>query len=359
MDMNEWLNNIKSVSPSPILPQAAMAPAAAAVASGNGYEDSDDYIRIGRRTTEDEDGDIPTQFIVVAKIDAIKQKLTWLSVATWQFNGLRIGSLHAGDHVRENDDSFNLSTGLDPDPYFFAQNVLSPKRIREHLLELLSQSNVRVLPETYDEDIAQDERNHAQWARMIKDHGMDVISSEEMRVVAGQDPAQRFPHPWALPTVLEDSWDTSFIGIKPGPTRARRRHAKQQWLPTFDGVSKASETSPINAIVVFVNDFHDGNLRLKHFVQTDLDSDESIEAAREYFLEGDGTAGSGFTGLNNNPFLARMEWSLELWVLPQVEGCSTLIKWDDVPQLEARAFCDWRAIQKDGGKCDPQVQDHV
>lgn len=203
MDINEWLNNIKSVSPSPIIPQASMAPAAAAAS-----EDGDDYIRIGRRTTEDEEGDIPTQFIVVAKIDAVKQKLTWLSVATWQFNGLRIGSLYAGDPVRENDDTFDLSTGLDPDPYFFAQNVLSPKRIREHLLELLSQGNIRVLPETYDEDIAQDERNHAQWARTIKDHGLGVISSEEMRAVAGQDPTQRFPNPWALPTVLEDSWDS-------------------------------------------------------------------------------------------------------------------------------------------------------
>lgn len=35
---------------------------------------NDVYIRIGRRTLEDEDGDIPTQYIVFARIEAKKSE---------------------------------------------------------------------------------------------------------------------------------------------------------------------------------------------------------------------------------------------------------------------------------------------
>lgn len=67
-------------------------------------------------------------------------------------------------------------------------------------------------------------------------------------------------------------------------------------------------------------------------------------------MEGDDSAGSDFRGLNNHDHLSKYEWSLELWVLPQIEGCTTLVKWNDVPQLRAQDFCDWKAAQKDEGK---------
>lgn len=66
------------------------------ITSGN-----DIYIRIGRRTLEDEDGDIPTQYMVFARIEAKKKRVEWLSVPTWQFNGLRIGEPEIGDRVRK------------------------------------------------------------------------------------------------------------------------------------------------------------------------------------------------------------------------------------------------------------------
>lgn len=354
MDVTYWLNNIE-VSYPPNLPSSEQAASAAATALASAVEkaldDEDDYFRVGRRTTEDVDGDIATQHIVVARINAAKQKVTWLSVATWQFNGLRIGAVDAGDRIKEDDEVFGYSTGLDPDPYFFARNLLSPPLIRKHLLELLSQGERKTEAETLDDDVAQIERDEAQWARMAQDDGILVEDTESMRAVASQDPRKRFPHPWALPTALTDSWDTSFIGIKPGPTRARRRRAKQEWRPDFDSIGDGGEEiSSVNAIAVFVNDFDDRDLRLKHYIEVDFEPDESFESAMEYFLEGNETEESDFQGLSSNGYLAKLEWSLELWVLPQKEGCSTMILWNDVPQLQAEAFCDWRAIRKDEGK---------
>lgn len=353
MDVENWLDNVE-VSSSAIISESGQAAAAAmAVASalGNNTIDlGDDYFRIGRRTTEDVNGDIPTQHIVVAKVDAAKGKVVWLSVATWQFNGLRIGSIDAGDRIKEDDEVFSFSTRLDPDPYFFARNLASPPRIRDNLLELLSQGQRQVQAETLDDDVAHTERDEASTARLALEGVSMPADDDGMRAVIGQDPKKRFPHPWALPTALTDSWDTSFIGIKPGPTRARRKRAKQEWLPDFDSIGDGGEISSVNAIAVFVNDCEDRNLGLKHFIEIGFGPDESFESAVDYFLEGDETAKSDFRGLNSNGHLAQLEWSLELWILPQKEGCSTLILWNDVPQLQARAFCDWRAIRKDGGK---------
>ena len=308
---------------------------------------SDIYIRIGRRTLEDESGDIPTQYLVFARIEARKKRVEWLSVPTWQFNGLRIGNPEIGDRVRENDDSFTRTTGLDPDPYFFALGLLSLERIRGHLVELVVRKSLRTVPETYDEEVAQVERNQAQWARMVLEYGPQVADTKGMRAVAGQDPKKRFPHPWELPAVLADSCDTSLIGVRPGSKRGSQQRAKQEWLPTFDSFGKGEKIPAVNIIAIFVNDFDGKALRLKQYVELDFDADESVKSAKRHFLEGDDST----DGLNNHDHLSKYEWSLELWVLPQMEGCSTLIKWNDVPQLRARDFCDWRAVQRDQGKC--------
>jgi hypothetical protein len=351
MNIDDWLNSIAPLNSHAMIPQGNKS-AASQRTSGNG----DNYIRIGRRRTEDQPGDIPTQYIVVAKIYAKTQKVCWLSVATWQLNGIRIGALDAGDHVKEDDKSFETNEGLDPDPYFYAHNVTSAKRIRKHLLELVSHKNSSIFcvePETYDDAVAQAEKSHASWARLIEVHGTHMASTEEMLEVAGQDPRKRFPRPWALPVPLTDSEDLSFIGINPGPKTARE-DAMQEWLPTFDSIAKGGKMATVNVMAIFVNDFQNQSLRLANFLEVAFDPEESVDSAKKYFLEGDGTKGKFSGGLNNSKHLSRVEWSLELWVLPQVEGCSTLIKWDDVPQLEARAFCDWRAVQKDKGECDPR-----
>lgn len=311
---------------------------------------SDIYIRIGRRTLEDETGDIPTQYLVFAHIEAKKKKVEWLSVATWQFNGLRIGDPEAGDRVKEDDDSFTRTTGLDPDPYFFALGLLSLERIRMHLIELVVRKQLRTVPETYDEEVAQVERNQAQWARMVQEYGPQVADTKGMRAVAGQDPKKRFPHPWALPAVLDDSCDASIIGIRPGSNKSRQKVGKQEWLPTFDSLGQGANIPAVNTIAVFVNNFDDKALRLKQYLDMDFEAHESVKSAKGFFLEGDNSAESDFRGLNNHDRLSKYEWSLELWVLPQLEGCTTLIKWNDVPQLRARDFCDWRSVQKDGGK---------
>lgn len=313
---------------------------------------SDIYIRIGRRTLEDAGADIPTQYIVFARIDPRRMRVEWLSVATWQFNGLRIGDVEVGDRVREDDDSFTRTTGLDPDPYFFALGLLSLKRIGGHLIELVVRKKLQTVPETYDEEVAQMERNQAQWARMVQEYGPQMADAKGMRAVAGQDPKKRFPHPWALPAVLADSCDTSFIGIRPGSKTPRQKHAKQEWLPTFDSFGTGAQIPSVNIIAVFVNNFDGKTLRLKQFIELDFEADESVESAKKHFLEGDDSADSDFRGLNNHDYLSKYEWSLELWVLPQMEGCATLVKWNDVAQLRARGFCDWRAVQKDGGKCE-------
>jgi hypothetical protein len=308
---------------------------------------SDIYIRIGRRTLEDDNGDIPTQYLVFARIETRKKRVEWLSVPTWQFNGLRIGNPEIGDRVRETDGSFTRNTGLDPDPYFFALGLLSLERIKGHLIELVVRKNSRTVPETYDEEVAQVERNQAQWARMVQDYGPQVADTKGMRAVAGQDPKKRFPHPWELPAVLADSCDTSFIGVRPGSKKVSQQRAKQEWLPTFDSFGKGEKIPAVNIIAIFVNNFDDKALRLKQYVELDFDADESVKSAKRHFLEGDDST----DGLNNHDHLSKYKWSLELWVLPQLEGCSTLIKWNDVPQLRARDFCDWRAIQRDKGKC--------
>jgi hypothetical protein len=349
IDINEWLRNIKPVSPSPIMApvsaksEVVVAAAAAAAAAG------EICIRVGRRTAEDEDGDIPTQYIVVAKIGPSKGQFKWLSVATWLFNGLRIGTIDAGDFIREDDERFSFSSGLEADPYFFARNVVSAKRIRHHLLELVSEGDVKVMAETYDDDMVHEERDLAFWARMGGGRdGPKILINEGLRALIRQDSKRRFPRPWALPVALTDSLDASFIGVD-------SNRGKQKWLATFDSIGKGAEIPPINVIATFVNDFHKGNLRLKHFVEVAFDADEDLDSAMDYFMGGDGSEDSDFRGLLNNDFLAKVEWSLELWVLPQMEGCSTLVRWNDVPQLQAKAFCDWRAVWKDKGKCGAPI----
>jgi hypothetical protein len=138
--------------------------------------------------------------------------------------------------------------------------------------------------------------------------------------------------------------------VRPGSNKARQQRAKQEWLPTFNSFGKGVKIASVNIIAVFINNFDDKSLRLKQYVELDFDADESVESAKGHFLEGDDSGDSDFHGLNNHDYLSKYEWSLELWVLPQMEGCATLIKWDDVPQLKARDFCDWRATQKDEGK---------
>ena len=325
------------------------------MAPKNTSSGGDIYIRIGRRTLEDEDGDIPTEYLVFARIEARKKRVEWLAVPTWQFNGVRIGDPEAGDRVREDDDSFTRTTGLDPDPYFFALGLLSLERIRGHLIELVARNNLQTVSETYDDEVAQVERNQAQWARMVQEYGPQVANTKGMRAVAGQDPKKRFPHPWALPAILADSCDTSFIGVKPGSKKARQQVAKQEWLPTFDSFGKGTKIPSVNIIAVFVNDFNDKSLRLKQYLELDFEADETVKSAKGFFLNGDVSADSDFRGLSNHDYLSQYEWSLELWVLPQLEGCTTLIKWDDIPQLKARDFCDWRAMQKDDGKFETVV----
>jgi hypothetical protein len=206
------------------------------------------------------------------------------------------------------------------------------------------------VPETYDEEVAQVERNQAQWARMVLEYGPEIADTKGMRAVAGQEPKKRFPHPWALPAVLEDSCDASLIGVNPGSNRVRQKVAKQEWLLTFDSLGKGAKIDCVNTIAIFVNNFDDKALRLKQYLDVDFEADESVKSAKGFFLDGDNSADSDHRGLNNHDHLSKYKWSLELWVLPQLEGCTTLIKWNDVPQLRARDFCDWRAIQKDGGK---------
>jgi hypothetical protein len=150
--------------------------------------------------------------------------------------------------------------------------------------------------------------------------------------------------------VLEDACDASIIGVKPGSKRVRHKNAKQEWLPTFDSLGKGANITAVNTIAVFVNNFDDKALRLKQYIDMDFEADETVKSAKEFFLEGDASPDSDNRGLNNHDRLFKYKWSLELWVLPQLEGCTTLINWNDVPQLRAGDFCDWRAMQKDGGK---------
>lgn len=158
------------------------------------------HIRIGRRTVEDEAGDIPTQFLVIARIDTARDKVTWLSVATWQLNGLRIGSLESGDAIRQDDEIFGFSTGLDPDPYFFARDVVSLERIKAHLFEIVREARVgkeeiKVMAETMDDEVAMRERDEALWAMMAEQYGPKIATTDEMRAVVGQDAKKRFPCP--------------------------------------------------------------------------------------------------------------------------------------------------------------------
>lgn len=116
--------------------------------------------------------------------------------------------------------------------------------------------------------------------------------------------------------------------------KARQQVAKQEWLPTFDSFGKGTKIPSVNIIAVFVNDFNDKSLRLKQYLELDFEADETVKSAKGFFLNGDVSADSDFRGLSNHDYLSQYEWSLELWVLPQLEGCTTLIKWDDIPQLK-------------------------
>jgi hypothetical protein len=292
------------------------------------------YIRAGRRTIEDESGDIPTQFIVVAKIDKTKKnpkhQFSWLSVATWQLNGLRVGTASSGDRIPERDDFLGYTTGLNPDPFFVARNAGSIQGIREVLLERLERGEVGVQAETLDDEAAQDEREEAQDSRMLEDYGPGVIYGGDKAVrktAARQDAKLRFPHPWALPVA---------------PTRSTSRFPVG--LGGFSSVGGDVAMTPIDVVATFANEIDGGrDLRLKHFMQVAFDPDETLESAKRYFLKGD--EGAKFRGLEDNGFLSKKWWLLEIWVLPHFDGCSNLYKWDDVPSLTGRGFCDAKAFE--------------
>lgn len=290
------------------------------------------YIRVGRRTVEDESGDIPTQFVVVAKMDA-KGKITWLSVATWQLNGLRIGTLDTGDRIREDDEVFSYSIGLNSDPFFVARNSDSTRGIRDVLVERSERGEVGVQEETLDDESAQKERREAQESRMLEDYGPKVIygGKKAVRAIAARQNAKlRFPHPWALPTALTRSgtcFPTGLVG--------------------FSSVSSDVAITSINVVATFANEIDGGrDLRLKHFMQVAFEPDETLDSAKRYFRQGD--EGAEFRGLENNGYLARKWWLLELWVLPHFRRCSVLYKWDDGPELTARAFCDAETLNGEG-----------
>jgi hypothetical protein len=312
---------------------------------GKAQQDSDSeihYIRAGRRTVEDESGDIPTQFIVVARIDKTKSKFSWLSVATWQLNGLRIGSVASGDRIREDDEVLGYTVGLNPDPFFVARNAASTRGIRGVLLERLGRGEVGVQEETMDDELAQKERDEAQDSRMLEAHGPGVIygGDKAVRKIAARQGAKlRFPDPWALPVALTRSGPLD-LGFPAG-------------LAGFSSVASDVAITSINVVATFANEIDGGrDLRLKHFMQVAFEPDETLESAKRYFLRGDENA--KFRGLENNRFLAKKWWLLELWVLPHWRGCSVLYKWDDVPELTARAFCDARDLEG-GEEVEPKL----
>jgi hypothetical protein len=306
-------------------------------------QDSDDihYIRAGRRTVEDESGDIPTQFIVVARIDRAKSKFSWLSVATWQLNGLRIGSVASGDRIRDDDEVLGYTVGLDPDPFFVALNAASTRGIREVLLERLEKGEVGVQEETLDDKLARRERREAQESRMLEAHGPGVIYGGDkavLKIAARQNAKLRFPDPWALPVALTRS----------GPLD----HKFPAGLVDFCSVASDVAITSIHVVATFANEIDGGrDLRLKHFMQVAFEPDETLESAKRYFSKGDESA--EFRGLENNRFLAKKWWLLELWVLPHRHLCSMLYKWDDVPELTARAFCDAKDFE--GEDVEPKL----
>jgi hypothetical protein len=298
-------------------------------------QDSDiHYIRAGRRTVEDESGDIPTQFIVVARTDKPKGKFSWLSVATWQLNGLRIGSVASGDRIREGDEVLGYTVGLNPDPFFVARDAASTRGIREVLLERLEKGEMGVQAETLNDEAAQRERREAQDSRMLGAHGPRVIYGGDKavrKIAARQDAKLRFPDPWALPVALTRSSGPLDLGFPAG-------------LAGFSSVASDVAITSIHVMATFANEMDGGrDLRLKHFMQVAFEPDETLESAKRYFLRGDENA--KFRGLENNRFLAKKWWLLELWVLPHWHRCSVLYKWDDTPELTARAFCDAREIE--------------
>lgn len=292
---------------------------------GDSDPEAEEYrIRIGRRTVEDDEYEdaIPTQCIVVAEVKS--PRVLWLAVATWQLNGLRICGPDAGDVIKESE-LFHFSTHLDPDPYYFARNALSPSKIRRHLLELVSQGELKFQPETLDDAVAQRQRDEASWAKLAEDTGDFQSEDEDAPAWTDQPVEKRFPHPWALPVA---------------PARSHEKFPQD--LPGFSASSTGSELSSIDVIATFVNNIDDRDLNLEHYIQVAFDSDETLKSAKEYFLQGDGSA--DFRGIGNNRHLARQWWQLELWVLPQMNECSTLFKWDDVPELPGFAFCDLDAL---------------
>lgn len=295
--------------------------------SSEGHSDpeAEEYrIRIGRRTVEDDEDEdaIPTQCIVVAEVKA--PRVLWLAVATWQLNGLRICGPDAGDAIKESE-LFHFSTHLDPDPYYFARNALSPSKIRRHLLELVSQGELKFQPETLDDAVAQRQRDEASWAKLAEDTGDFQSEDKNSPAWTNQPVEKQFPHPWALPVTL-----------------ARSHEKFPKGLPVFSGCQAGSNISSIDVVATFVNNIDSRDLNLKDYIQVAFDPDETLESAKEYFLQGDGNA--EFCGLGNNRHLARRWWRLELWVLPQMDGCSTLYKWEDVPELAGFAFCDLDAV---------------
>ncbi|KAM0724321.1 hypothetical protein Q7P37_000203 [Cladosporium fusiforme] len=330
--------------------------------------DTDTYIRIGTRacesdlpTDDSEKVDIPTQCLVIARITRStststskttnsKPKLAFLSVPTWHLNNLRIGSPATGDIIRE-DEFFDLNTSLNPDPYFFARNLLSPGRIRAFLLETfggVERGALRTCPEVVREEAAERERDEASWGRLAVDEGVAMGSldagGEEQEVCGfeGRDVEERWPCPWALPVTPVRSRVT-FPGGLAGFSSARVVKRVEDGQSEKKNFTTIPTTIPV--LATFTNSLQTRtNLRLPTHLQVDFDVDESLAQVKEFFHQG----GGSWRGLARAKNLVGGGWKTEIWVLPCLRGCEKMFRWEDVEGLRAGEFCDARMMEEEG-----------
>nr|OQO16624.1 hypothetical protein B0A51_16071 [Rachicladosporium sp. CCFEE 5018] len=281
-------------------------------------------IRVGPRTTADEQLDIPTYCIIVARIDPVRGTVTWLGVDTWILNGLRIGEVDLADSFRDTE-KLELTTEFDVDPFFAARDVLTADRVRAFLLNFVKNWDGSTETEQLDPSVAWDLRCMAVQNRMLVDsHGFDGDNEAE-------DPRNHFRAPWDVP-------------VQPELAELHFPTGLEDFLSRRGAGEHMDE---LHVVATFFNDLDiDEALGLPHHVHLSLHPDETSQQVRAYFLDGEG----GFAGLTQNRVLRKIlwKWALELWVLPQIRGCKLLYRWDDVPFLCASGFIAQKSMCADG-----------
>ena len=248
---------------------------------------SEQYIRIGTRSwdgNEEKSKDaLDLVPVVVAQVDNDEANVSFLSVDTWTINGLNIGHLDYGKEVNIDDPK----TKFKPDPPF--EHCASSKMFYRVLLDLTDRTLAGLNGQPFEPP---------------KKKAKKIVALKEENII-----------PLALPTAPSCAY-----GGAPPP------------------LIKSASTEIVVAVVFFKNETGlEVSLNLAQNLQVDLKFDASYDTFTKWLCEV--SPHGNFIGLRDAlDSTIEIPWDLEIWVMPQIEGSSTMKSWT---RFDNQTASDW------------------